>query len=205
MALHEFWTGVHIARRESNAADDRSHGGAKGLNRAFRSLHLWLTPAVVDGFDEADFDFLPADRRAELAGLVEEFRRVASTAEDGDAEHWAKAVKAGKPLLERIIEILEFDRYPDSDAPRHGKRIERALGHRSEVVDMTFHTAPDHGGTPTLWVDVTLSAEVAKDDERFLSVARPLNWEIVDLVRRYAGDLRPQVSIRVESPEVATA
>ncbi|OJW05448.1 MAG: hypothetical protein BGO49_31090 [Planctomycetales bacterium 71-10] len=175
-----------------NAAGDRSHGGAKGLNRAFRSRHLWLAPAVVDGFDEADFDFLPADRRADLAGLVREFREIASTAEDGDAEHWAKAVEAGKPLLERIIEILEFDRYPDSDALRYGERIERAFRDRREIVGMKFRTGSDYAGTPTLWIDVTLSDDVWQDERRFLEVARPLDREL----DRVAPELWPYISIR---------
>lgn len=211
MSLHLFWTMVREAKRElaggitvppfSNA---RPGSEASRLN--WWGLHLWLVPATVVDFDEADFDFLPAGQRSELAQLVQKFRETAAKVEDGGSLS-DEALKEGRPLLERIIEILDFERYKDPDALRYGKRIERTLARDRppEIVDMTFRTGPDYADSPTLWIDVALADKVFVEDSQFLEVARRVDQRLDRIARHEAPHLWPFISMRAASKQAASA
>src|SRR3954469_408555 len=81
MALHEFWTNVRIGAGpiSPRAIADSPRIDTASIESALRRATLWLTPQAVDGFEESDFPFLPADERARLAKLVKDFRELAGT------------------------------------------------------------------------------------------------------------------------------
>ena len=47
------------------------------LDTATQTVGIWLTPDLVKDYDEADFDFLPPDKRSELTRAVGEFQQLA--------------------------------------------------------------------------------------------------------------------------------
>src|SRR3954452_11241966 len=82
MALQQFLSAIRKVRntffgRMLEAADTGRRLDTAGLSAvAARTVGVWLTPDLVKDYDEADFDFLPVDKRAELTRAVSEFRQL---------------------------------------------------------------------------------------------------------------------------------
>lgn len=127
MSLHDFWINVRSAFRVPGPdAPEAPRLDAAAIEAALRKSSDWLAVDTIDGFDEADFSFLPDADRKRLKDRVEAFRPLASTRKFRRPPT-PKAVEEAVPILREIIQILEFDRYDSPEALRLGKRIERAV------------------------------------------------------------------------------
>ena len=159
--------------------------------------HLWLTPRAVEGFNEADFPFLPKEERERLAKLVNEFSEVAAKVSPTDAAP-REVVESALPLFREILQMLEFHRYGDAEAFRLGKQIEQKLQPHwpKEIAELRFNTGLDHTGDPALWIWVFLTDDVSKDDETFLKAAQRLRAILDPIARRVAPDRWPYLSFR---------
>jgi len=169
----------------------------KDVEDRLRSTTRWLTPWVVDGFDEADFSFLPDAERASLAKRVRELSEVAA-AVNPTLPPPIEAVEKALPLFLGIVEALAFDRYDDDEALRLGKLIECVIEpfRPRELADLRFRTGLDHTGDPGLWIWAFLSDEASKTDDDFLEAAGRLRALIGPFARRIAPDRFPYLSFR---------
>jgi hypothetical protein len=83
MPLQQFLSTIRRVRnmffgRMLEAADTgRRLDTASLLDAARHTAGVWLTTDLVRDYDEADFDFLPPDKRTELTRTVGEFRQLA--------------------------------------------------------------------------------------------------------------------------------
>jgi len=205
MSLEVFWGTVRLAaeRVASSESDDPRDNAvpspdAPTVQRSLPSdLDLWLSPAVVSDFKPADFDFLSDEERAELEKLVEDFRKVAQEVDPMNPTTKAERDEA-KPLLKRIIEFLEFDRYQDPDALRLGKLIERELAGRdlSEIKRWEFKTDYDHAGDPGIWIWAYLSDAAVETEEKFRYNIRRIRPIIDSAARKIAPDRWPYIAFR---------
>lgn len=166
MALDEFFRNVNLAasqlwpnvRAEPPLDEDQY---TTMLNRASR----WLVPAVVDGFDPADFGFLPHSQRSELEESVADFRLIAGAIPDR-SEPTDEQFRRGLEALRRILEILRPDRYPDVDAFRAAKVLENLQlpeDLREKVDRIIERFELDGTGDTGIWIWVILKDDILWD------------------------------------------
>jgi len=199
MALQEFWNNVRIGASliAPQVTADAPRLDPASIESALRRATLWLTPRAVEGFNEADFPFLPQEERERLAKLVNEFSEVAAQVSPTDAAP-REVVDLALPLFREILQMLEFQRYGDAEAYRLGKQIEQKLQPHwpKEIAELRFNTGLDHTGDPALWIWVFLTEDVSKDDETFLRAAQWLPTILDAIARRVAPDRWPYLSFR---------
>ena len=199
IALQEFWNNVRIGARliAPQVVADAPRLDPASIESALRRATFWFTPRAVEGFNEADFLFLPKEERERLAKLVNEFSEVAAKVSLTDAAP-REAVESALPLFREILQMLEFHRYGDAEAFRLGKQIERKLQPHwpKEIAELRFNTGLDHTGDPALWIWVFLTDDVSKDDETFLRAAQRLPTILDPIARRVAPDRWPYLSFR---------
>ena len=199
MALQEFWTNVRIGAGliAPQVVADSPRWDPESMESALRRATLWLTPRAVEGFDEADFAFLPDQERGRLAKLVKEFSGVAGKANPMETAP-RDVVESALPLFRDILQMVEFNRYGDAEAYRLGKQIEHKLQPHwpKEVAELRFNTGLDHSGDPAVWIWVFLTEEVSKNDEDFLKSSHQLRAILDSLARRVAPDRWPYLSFR---------
>ena len=210
MALQEFWNNVRIGARliAPQVVADSTPPDRGFLESTLRRATFWLTPRTVEGFNEADFTFLPKQEQERLAKLVNEFSTVAAQVGPTD-DAPPEVIESAFPLFLGILQMLEFHRYGDAEAYRLGKQIEQKLQPNwpKEIAELRFNTGLDHTGDPALWIWVFLTEEVSRNDEDFLNAANRLR-EILDAIaRRVAPDRWPYPSFRpiTEPAEVVEA
>mgnify|MGYP001132467854 CR=1 FL=1 len=198
MSLSEFWINVRRAFHdpgpgvpEARRLDDPA------IEAVLRRSSDWLTVDTVDGFDEADFPFLPEAGRRRLKESVEAFLGFAATRKFRRPPT-PETVEAAVPVFREIVRLLEFDRYDSPEALRIGKRIEEAIrdDRPTELVDLRFSAGPDHMGAPAVWIWAYLSAEVSEDDRKFLEFARDIEDWLDPIARRIARDRWPYFYFR---------
>jgi hypothetical protein len=199
MAVQEFWNNVRIGARliAPQVVADSPQLDRGFIESTLRRATLWLTPRTVEGFNEADFPFLPQEERERLAKLVNEFSEVAPPVSPTDAAP-REVVDLALPLFREILQMLEFHRYGDAEAYRLGKQIEQKLQPHwpKEIAELRFNTGLDHTGDPALWIWVFLTEEVSKKDEDFLKAARRLRSILDPIARRVDPDRWPYLSFR---------
>lgn len=203
MSLHDFWTSVRTGMRlyaPGRVISDSPRLDAEAIRAALAKADLWLTPSVVRGYDPSDFPFLPPDERDELTRLVADFRAVASQVPPRKPATPAQ-VDAALPLFQRIVELLEFDRFADANAFRIGKTIEAepAFPHE-EVEDVRYRTSADQYGDPLLDILAYLPDSAMNV---FLRRVPPVREAIQNLVFEHGQPYWPSVSCRLMG-ELAT-
>jgi hypothetical protein len=205
MALQDFWISVRTAARllAPQVVADAPRIDKESIERSLQRATLWLTPRAVDGFKEADFDFLAPEERTRLAKQVVDFRAVASTVSP-KATASDETVKQALPLFRDIILALEFDRYGDAEAYRLGKQIEHELmsDWPDELGELRFETGLDHTGDPAIRILGLVKDDAAPTDERFLNCTRTLRPLIESTARTVAPDRWPYVSFRSVGEQV---
>ncbi len=210
MALLEFWNNVRIGARliAPQVVADSPQLDRGFIESRLRGATLWLTPRAVEGFNEADFSFLPQEERALLAKRVKEFSELSAKVSPTDPAPREVVESALPPFLE-ILQVLDFRRYGDVEAYRLGKQIEQKLQPHwpKEIAELRFNTGLDHTGDPALWIWVFLSDEVSKNDDDFLNAAQRLRAIIDPIARRVEPDRWPYLSFRpiTEPAEVVEA
>jgi len=199
MALRDFWMNVQTGARliVPQVIADLPRRDASFVERGLRGATLWLTPRAVEGFQEAEFDFLTDSERKSLASLVEKFRKVAETVNSAERAT-DKALSKALPLFRDIVRTLDFDRYGDDEAYRLGKLIEREIGDPlpQGLAELRFETGFDHSGDPAIWIWAFLTDEASETDERFLRTAQQLRDVIEHAARVVASERWPYVSFR---------
>jgi hypothetical protein len=194
MSLRDFWINVRAA---ADLPGPVSTSDVGVLERPGRLADWWLNPGWVDGYSEADFDFLASEERQSLTGLVENFREVAAQVSPADSAT-REQVEQAWPLFQEIVARLKFDHYADADAYEIGKRIEQAIQSRrpEELVDLHFETGPDHSGDPAIWIWAILIDEA--DFARHTSRIRKL---IEAAARAISPERWPYVRFRTASEQ----
>jgi len=199
MALQDFWTNVRIGAGliVPQVIADSPRLDAASIESALRKATLWLTSQAVEGFNEADYPFLPKEERERLAKLVKEFSEAAAKVSPTYVAA-SEVVESALPLFREILQMLEFHRYGDAEAYRVGKQIEQKLQPLwpKEIAELRFNTGLDHSGDPALWIWVFLTEEVSKDDEAFLKAAHRLRAILDSIARRVDPDRWPYLSFR---------
>lgn len=199
MSLHDFWTNVRMGAGLIGPRDfaDAPQLDASDLTNRLREATPWLTPRSVDGFDAADFSFLPESERTRVSKCVTDFQGVAANVNPTTPASKA-AVDKALPLFLEIIQTLGLDRYEDEEAYRLGKLIERTIEpyRPPELAYLRFRAARDHTGDPGLWIWAFLSDDPARTDDQFLEAAHQLRKLIAPVARRIAPDRYPYIAIR---------
>jgi hypothetical protein len=198
MSLRDFWGSVrrNVGFIAPKATVDSPRLDAGAIERGLRATTLWLTPRVVAGFDEAEFEFLPEGERRKLSHLVKEFREVAGQVPPtapADKDLVAKAL----PLFRDLVGMLAFDRYGDAEAYRLGKQIERAIADRRppELAELRFNTGADSTGDPAIWIWAILKDEAAAKPV-FAQTTRSIRELLSEAAAEAAPDLWPYVRFR---------
>jgi hypothetical protein len=168
MSIERFWSNVTSAARQ--LARPRAEKSGRGRNgktaaRTIERPNSWLTPDSVDGFDPAEYGFLPTAEREELADAVGRFLEVAGQVPlDGSATK--PQVESGRRELQRILAVLDTDHFADADAFVIGKRLHTGLGTwlppyvRDLRVETGFHADDD----PAVWIYVIIADDAARDE-----------------------------------------
>lgn len=201
MALHDFWSNVLIGARwlSPRAIVDSPKLDSASIEKTLRGLDLWLTPKCVEGFDEADFFFLPEPDRKNLANWVSRFREIASTVPP-NAPATKKQVDEALPLFLKIIEALDFHRYGDAEAYVLGKQIENLiqLYRPTELADLRFKTGRDHTGDPGIWIWAILED---RSDPEFRQNSKAIHALLETASRKIAPERWPYVGVRAVSEQ----
>jgi hypothetical protein len=167
VSLRDFWISVRIGSGlvSPTAVVDSPRLDVTKIQRALDRADLWLTPSIVKGFDEKDFDFLSDDERARLALLVNRFRAIANTVPE-TAPATVEQVKKARPELQGILDIVRPDKYGDPEALVLGKKLEQQVQGRlpAWVKELRFETGNDASGDPALWIWVEVEDVAAKKD-----------------------------------------
>jgi hypothetical protein len=157
-------------------------------------LDLWLTPDVVEHFEEGDYAgmFSESDCR-QLRQAVEAFRAVAARV-PGDQPTTKEQVNAAGPHLQKLADILRVDRYADPDAYAIGSRVDRALATDPSAARV-------HVQYRSLWLDRPgLMAEIAVDDSA--GAPQPSDDDLARIgelikqaIARFAPEVVPHVRV----------
>src|SRR5262249_27055589 len=142
-----------------------------------------------EGFNEDDFDFLPADERKELSESVKQFLEAARGVGPKDRPTDLQIQQALPPFT-RIVEILGGNKYADPEAFLLGKRIEREIANQlpASVLELRFETGEDASGGEALWIWVVFKDDVAQSKEVLLSN--------IDYVREALNDAVGRLGIK---------
>jgi hypothetical protein len=177
------------------------------IEAMLRSADLWLTGKSVEGFNEADFLFLPDSERKALKDDVEAFSEVASHVPPA-APTTGQQRDAARPPFQRIIERLEFDRYLDAEAYRIGKQVERAILDRrpAELLSLRFQTSVDNTGDPAIRIWAYIKDDVMQSPE-FSEKTSRIRRLLESASRAIAPERWPYVRFRtdVEQREIEEA
>jgi hypothetical protein len=182
MALPEFIDGVRIAAGflSPEVWTDSPDQSADEMARSLQLADIWLTPAVVRDFAEADFVWLPDDQRNELRQAVEKFRAVAEKV-DPKAPADQSQVDEALPALLTILRIMR-PYIADQEALDVRRAVWRACyGYRNWIPSFDFKLGEDSTGQPAVWVWFILNNDV---DVRTREVMLRL-FEVRDTIRKY--------------------
>ena len=208
MSLKDFWISVKVAAGAitPRATVDSSKLDPDSIEQILRGTTSWMTRGAVAGFAEKDFVFLPDADRERLAKLVADFLQVVSPI-DPRSPVPDEAVERARPIFQKIIQILEFDRYGDPNAYRSGKAIEREFQPEiyPEIADIRFDTGVDHSGKKVIWIWVFLTEEASESDERFLGHARKIRETLDSVARRTVPGRWPYLAFRSIAEKVEPA
>lgn len=216
MALDLFWAEVAVRNPLSKgraSIQDAPRIAADNLDAALSQSREWQFAGPFRGFDEADFEFLPEDERRELSELVREINGLASKlrtlvtrtlSNEGQLEETEVANRA-RPLLCRIILLLQQDRYFSGDGLRLGKLVERELEGQlpEEVAELRFFVGPDLSGDPGFYAWAFVSEEAVRTDEKLFALTRRVRPLIEDAMYRVAKDHFAYLSFRGVGEKIA--
>ena len=214
MALRMFWADVAV--RNPLFVGGVSHPvppriESQELDDALSKKYEWQFVGPIRGFEEADFDFLPEDRRDALSKLVHEFNGIApklrslvnrNFTEQGRLEEEEMASRA-RPLLRDIILLLEQDRHADPEAFVIGKQVERLAQQRGlpEVVrELRFSTSDPFGDLPVLNVTAVLKEAELKTEAKFLEQARLVQAKLEPIAEEVAPEWFAHIMCRTDQP-----
>ncbi len=207
VSLRDFWISVRIGTGlvSPKATVDSATLDANQIESILRGADLWLTPRVVEDFDENDFGFLTPEERHRLAQHVTRFRSVASTVL-GNAPATKQQVGAALPEFRGILEIIRPDKYGDPKALVLGKRLEQQVHGKLPkwVRDLRFETGNDAAGDPALWIWVEVDDAAANSDvltANFEQVRERLERAVTNL----RVDRWPYIRLRTASEQQAAS
>jgi hypothetical protein len=204
MSLQDFWLSVRTGTSflAPRATADSPKLDANKIAQTLRSAVIWLTPKSVEGFEAADFPFLPESERTQLADLVAQFHAIASIVPPTEPAT-REQIDQALPFFLGIIKMLEFDRYGDAEAYRIGKKIEQAIDNYrpQELAELRFNTGRDHTGDPAIWIWAILEEAAAADDARFFHLTEKMRKLLDTASRAMAPDLWPYIRFRTVSEQ----
>jgi hypothetical protein len=149
----DFLENVRVARNlfvHGRATSDSRRLDPAASTQAIIRAAIWLTPKVVESFNEEDFAELGPARQRALGEAVREFESVSRQVPANEPASGAQLGQAGGALL-RIYEIL------DSYLPAHDEelQIQNALAkleYPSWVRNWDFEPGSNEDGEPSVWV-----------------------------------------------------
>ena len=153
----------------------------------------------MTGWNETDVDeyFTPTDRDR-LVQAVNTFQAVAKPLNPYRPAPTLEQIETARPALGEIIQLLEFDRYADSDAFTTGKRMVLALASNppAELVELRFNTDNDWYGDPGIWIWGILKAAACKAGEMRVQQREEIKMILSNLCRAVDGQRFPFISFR---------
>ena len=162
MALQQFLSAIRKVRnmffgRMLQSSDTgRRVDTASLLDVATQTVGVWLAPDLVKDYDEADFDFLPPDKRAELSRAVSEFRQLTQTVQNRPPS--ADQIGRGYDLFVQINNIpAPYFEEPDIEQVAEATRSVRWP---SYVQGAQFRFGSDSSGDPAVWIWLVLNDDV---------------------------------------------
>ena len=167
MQLEEFWLNVRrgVSLFSPVASVDSPRLNANLIEKQLRSADLWLTPKVVAGFNESNFDFLPDTERKKLRQSVEHFRKIASQV-PVDQPATQGQLNAAAAAFRAILEIMRLDKFEDPEAFIVGKQVEQGVAGKLPkwVRQLRFRTGADNTGDPGIWIWVIVDDNALQQD-----------------------------------------
>ena len=167
---------------------------ASHLDGILRRATIWLTPKVVEGYEESDFQDIPEADRARLTLNVEAFKTLASEIpSNGPAtpEQIGRATPVFAAILSAMGPFLEgFQVYAAL----------KRLPFPEFVVDFAVRVGRDATGDPSAWIWVIIREGTAKN--ALMSAVTNIQ-ELVGIALERAGiDLYPYVLFRSRTEQL---
>jgi hypothetical protein len=188
MAVEEFWQNLRTAAPLLGSPDAPESDPA-----------LWLKPRTVDGFDPAEFQFLPADQGQTLEESVRRFRAVAG-AVSKKRRPTPEQVREAREALAGVLDLLPTQQFWDAESFRTHVGLNRVLAGQLPkwVTGVTCETGVDHVGDPVMriWVDVT---DKAVDQRKIEKHGRTIRDQMEEAYHAVGGRRMP--FIRFRSPD----
>lgn len=176
MALPEFLDRVRIGASFLSPdvwADSTDQSAGRFLSDAHRLADIWLTPAIVRGYSEADFVALPPEKRALLRDAVAGFRNVTALVKPTQPTHEQVGEALGY-FLTILGVVRHYIATKDALAVRHA--VWDALApYRDWIASFDYKLDWDSTGAPVVWVWLILNDDVdvtARDVQLRLFEAR---------------------------------
>lgn len=204
-SIREFWISVRTAAKmmSPKVLVDSPKLDANEIARILDQADLWLCTSSVEGFEQADLDFLSDEERVKLCDCVEKFRMVADKVlPTGPAT--SKQVSEARPQFQGILEIVRPDKYGDPESFVVGKLLEQRLDGRFPdwVKDLRIESGFDSTGDSAIWIWVEIADEAANNRDllkNYTSVQELLRRELKSI-----GEARwPYIRIRTVSEQSA--
>lgn len=202
MAIQKFWSAIQYARslffgRMNESVDEgRPADTASLLDAVTQTADVWLNPAVLKDYDEADFGFLPAAERAKLRQAIEEFRRLAADVPCGAPT--PAQIKQGYELFATINNALaptfgeERDLQRIVDVTRHIERPKYLLG-------TDFRIGIDSTDDPAVWIRFIVPDDAEIESPTFQAETNQLREAFRTAILRAGIDRWPYITVRTKS------
>jgi hypothetical protein len=161
MALFGFVKRVRIAASPfpPKAWEDPATIPTAEFDRAVEFEDIWLAPATVKGYSDADLVAFPVPDRDRLRAAVTTFRAVANAIPDG-APATGEQVREALPAFATILDVLK-PHLADGDLLTVRRAIWRALEpYREWILTFDFEMKPDSSGDPAVYVWLILKDDV---------------------------------------------
>lgn len=193
--MHEFF---YNARNAYWSLKVEARHEAAGTHQVSDLLHLWMTPAAVEGFDPGDFWFLPEDERRSLESAVVSFRDSASRAAPSSKAS-DDQVQAARPALQAIANILRLDDYTEAEQYRTAMILAncRSLLQASvepRIVELV-HEFEQDSESEALTVWVVLEDSVTDSDD-FFGTADCIREKLQEMLQVYGVPYWPYIRFR---------
>jgi hypothetical protein len=164
---------------------DHNGDNAK-MTRLLKSAAIWLTPAAVEGYDEAEFIELAAETRVRLTKSVSDFKAIASKVPNDQPAPPDQAERALQAFRD-ILDVLKD--YLDHDAVRAHQLLDGQTW-PDYVVGFSCEAGHDSTGDPCLWITLMLRDDIPNRPD-FLNVTNELRQKVADVLEKNGIDRWP--------------
>lgn len=200
MAFHKFVSAIQAARgvlfgRMNQAIHTPPTDVSRWWDVVRDTADIWLTPKIVEDYDDTEFQFLPPEQQAKLGRLVDAFRQLTATAKEAPTE---AQLKEGFNLLTEINHVIAPSAGEDPDLRRIIDVI-RSVPWPDYVFGADFRLGNDSTGDPAVWIWLLLNDDVEIESRAVQDELGRVRRAYLDEIQKAGINRWPYVSVRTRS------